>query len=724
MGMLDQLAAGVTGLRQKAADLIAPKDPEKQPPASAEELKQEAEKLVLALWTDLRGAYLIYHQNIWAAILCYANQSWFQWDRVARVYQEYSPPDEYTPLPRINHFAPAIDAMASIFAVPDVEFTPSKPDDMVSVTVADIATQLGSHAFKVMGLRNEHRRTDDDKGGLAAQIFVLAGIVFTHVYPHRRTKQVAQQGMQPAVQLTCPQCDKTLMVRAGQDVPAACPECQTAYQQTEGQQMLAPTLDAEGEPIMEDKVETEMRCDIRSPLFTFPRPGAMGMEDSDYFIEADRWTLEKIRRELGFAAAPDNLWPDGWSTTYEHALAFWYTGFANQTLQSKDSALVLRIYIQPGKLEKFPEGLYAVVVNQKCVAAQSWAEAFGGRRTDTPADHPYTKANYLRMPQLFFARSVAFDLVELQRECNAYESLIKMHAMTSAASPIVVEANSLVGEITGRSDKIVKWKATGPGVREPHRMEAGHLDEGVYRTLDRLHETFDIISHAVKTYRGQREGQVTAGVAIQQLRAQAEQMFAKPSEAWANLWKETARKAVYGMQRHYSFAQLVEIIGPNRNREIQQFVGANLDTMIEGVASQVGPPRTKSERKAEMVELFDRNPDALQEPAVRQEAFELFGHIGLMRDFNRDATRARMENVKMRNGESVLVMPEIEDLAVHNWVHVDQAKRPDFDDWPEPAKEELLRHIMETQLEMAQKQQREAAPQKTPQQPKSEEATQ
>src|SRR5208283_1564506 len=53
---------------------------------------------------------------------------------------------------------------------------------------------------------------------------------------------------------------------------------------------------------------------------------------------------------------------------------------------------------------------------------------------------------------IFFPRSISFDLVEIQRELNAYESLIKLHAMTSAVEPILQDISTIVSEITGRSD--------------------------------------------------------------------------------------------------------------------------------------------------------------------------------------------------------------------------------------------------------------------------------
>ena len=132
--------------------------------------------------------------------------------------------------------------------------------------------------------------------------------------------------------------------------------------------------------------------------------------------------------------------------------------------------MVLEMFVAPKKIKDFPEGFHSVVVNDRSASSEAW---------DFP-EHPLTMAKYLDLPTLFFGRSVAFDLCEIQRELNGYESLIKLHGMTSAVDPWIQNANTIVTEITGRADKVIKWRPVGPGSESdaPHREGAGHLDDG------------------------------------------------------------------------------------------------------------------------------------------------------------------------------------------------------------------------------------------------------
>jgi hypothetical protein len=349
--------------------------------------------------------------------------------------------------------------------------------------------------------------------------------------------------------------------------------------------------------------------------------------------------------------------------------------------------MVLEMYVAPGKVRDFPQGFYQVVANDQPAYTEDW---------EFP-EHPITMGGYLVLPTIFFPRSVAFDLVEIQRELNAYESIIKLHGMVAAVDPIVIDANTIVSDITGRADKLIKWRATGPQSQPPFRLGSGHLDDGIYKQRESLHAEFQNISMAVNAVRGQQEGGVTAASAIQQLRSQAETMFNKPVSNWNNLWRETIRKYVKFVQRYYTFEQIVRICGVDTEEEVRLFKGADLDHIVEWVSTTQGLPRTRDERRQELMALWDKGALDLTQPEVRQKIAELFGETGMMKTFNKDATNARLENQAFQQGaQDIHPMPLVEDLEVHLFFHKDKAKSQDFRKWPQPAQQALYQHIIET----------------------------
>jgi hypothetical protein len=652
-------------------------------------------------WTELKNAYVVYHQAIWEALLFYAGQMWLDWDDARKVWQPQQPNDEWVPRPRINRFSPTVDAIASNFyQLPEVEAVASDDNDPSAHAVADICSDLADYAVQKEGLKSQQGEKPD-KVGLAAQLFVLTGGVITIIRVNQKEiGQAPQKGMGPAVGYHCEVCDKYVQT-PGTDKPNFCPECGSPVDVSDTE-MMQDQLDDAGNPVMNTQTENELELEIGNQLFAFPRPGSTCMDDSPYLLWAKRRTLEDIWFRWQFEADADAIWPDGYSVTYEHSLNFWYTGYSSSTTQIKDSCMVLEMYVAPNKVKDVPSGFIATIINDKVVPNGTQAWAF--------PENPLTMGKYLDLPTIFFARSVSFDLVPIQRELNAYEAIIKLHAMVAAADPIVVDADSLVSEVTGRSDKLIKFRMLTPQTEPPHRMGHGSLDAGVYTQRDNLHAEFQNISMAVNSFRGQQEGAVTAAAAIQQLRSQAELMFNKPAGNWRNLWRETIRKYIKFMQKYYSFEQLAKILGEDREDDIRSFQEADLDTMVDWVASDHGLPRTRDELRQEMMTLFDKGALDINDPAVREKVFQLFGETGMMQSFNKDATNARLENQAFKQGmgqpgqpyqvPQIKPMPIIEDMPVHLYFHKDQAKSRDFQKWPPEAQQALIQHIMQTQTEI------------------------
>ncbi len=267
---------------------------------------------------------------------------------------------------------------------------------------------------------------------------------------------------------------------------------------------------------------------------------------------------------------------------------------------------------------------------------------------------------------------------------------------------MVVDTTTNVSEITGRGDKVISYTPISPNSQAPHHMGHGVLDEGVYRMEIKMDEELDRISQAVAAWRGESpSGSAKSGVAIDSLRSQAEFMFSGPVTSWNNGWKETVRKGVSLYQKHYTMQQLIAIIGPNRETELQSFINCDLDDCVEWMSTKNGLPRTRDERRQEMITLFDRGLLDINDPGVRQKGFELFGETGMLGTFNKDATRARMENALIKSGQPPLFMPEIEDKAVHLSIHGDIIKSPDFLKWPQPQQQAMIQHYMQTKQALA-----------------------
>lgn len=654
-------------------------------------LAKQVDEFMNSTWTKIRQAYLSYHQAIWETLLFKVGQMWIEWDQGRKLWQPAVPADDWVPQPRLNRFAPAVDAITSNFAqIPEIESIPKESlgdtDDMKRFGISEVATMLGHHFIELNGLKGDYNQSES-KIGLAGQMFVMNGCFFTYVYAHKKgTRSVPQMQTVQTPKIHCPACDLYQPIDALTDpMQAACPQC-GAPVKPEMVSEQQPQMGDDGQAVTQSVDDYEIRCRTVNSLFAYPRPGSTGMDDTPYFLWPERFTLDKIKELWNYDATADNENPDSFNVVLEHALNYYYLGFQGGYSKSEDAALVIQIFVPTGNMGKFKDGVYAVYVNGKVIHAEPWQFP----------EHPLTKANYQELPTLFFGRSVAFDMVAVQRELRDYDSLIKLHGMTSSVEPIVVDENTLVSEVTGRSDKIITIRSLGPNTIQPYRLKHEVLDAAIYQVIERLERQLENISGAAQVFKGQQPGSITAGVAIEALRSQADQMFAQPVTNWNSCWKETVRKGVKFMQKFYSMQQIAAIVGDDRTSQINDFKMCDLNKEIEFVSTAHGLPRTRDEKRQQMMALFDRKALDINDVNVRQKIYELFGDTGLAQSFNADATRARKENKDIKKGGKPNFLPEVEDLAVHMGEHAKQIKSLDFDTWPPAAQQALIAHHSET----------------------------
>lgn len=644
-----------------------------------------ADEFVPEAWNRVKTAYTVYRQSTWEARLRYANQQWLTWDSDRKMFRREVPNDPFVPMPNINRFGPWIDGIASNFSnVPEIEAVPVPIDDPVSMGVADVCNVLCDHAIKDNALRSDYG-SREDRSNTARQMFTLGGCVFSRV--RLEQKPIGQRevtAMQPTSSVQCLACGQQYpdLLQA----PAACPGCNSPQITVEQSESLMPQMGEDGQPMTEPVTQPRVIVEIEDPVWFSPRPGATSMDNTNWLFCGRRMSIDEIFERTGLEATPDGEYPDGFNTTFQNELVYWYLGYAAPQESNNESCLFVEFWCEPGKKKEFPEGCYATYFNGKVQSAQPWSEL-------GPIDNPITKGDMQALPGIFFPRASSFDLCDIQQQLSRLDSMIELHMKTSAVEPIVIDENTICSEISGRADKIVRWRSVGPGSKEPHRMEHGSLDPELYNRVKYLEQKGESIAATVSVFRGEQPGSITAASAISQLRGQAEMQFATPVKNWNNFWKETIRKVICFYQK-YELSELVKIVGQDKISQINDFIHADLKTCVEFIATSNGLPRTRDERRQEMMVLFDKGALDVKDPQVQQKLFELFGDTGMMENFNLDATRARY-NIRLakEQGKTPQFRAGIDDPDIHLALAVDAAKAMDFDQWKPESQRALLAYI-------------------------------
>lgn len=660
--------------------------------ASAAQKQQEVEAWVTKKWREIKSAYIVFHQNAWRARLFAVGESWIDIDKNTKYWAPITPKDEWVPMPRLNYFSPAVDSILSNFnSVPEIEATAKPQDDSRAMGIAEVVNELCDYVIKDNALRADYK-SKEDRAGAAANDFVLAGCAFTDVHPQNTvTGKRPQMAMQESYGWQCPDCD---IYRTSPAPVNQCPQCGRPLT-PQPLSALAEVKDEEGQTVMEDVIKKRIIVSVADPLEVFPRPGAKNMGETPYLLYASRISLDDIWYRWNYEASADNEYPDSFNLMYEYSLNYYYVGFSQNANQQKDAALVLQAYCEPDRMKDFPEGFYAVVVGGKCIYFKPWNEEF--------PEHPITMGCYQQLSKTFFPRTPAFDMCDLQKSDNELNSAIELHAKTAAVDTLVVDKRVAVTKPTGRADKIIYGQpiSSTPLRDSIFRLQHGTLDAGVYAQRDHIKEQFQSVSGAVSVFRGEQPGSITAASGLALLRGQAELQFAKPVQNWNALWKETVRKAVKCIQRAWTPAEIAAIVGSEKMTQIGDFLQADLDKCLEFVATMTGLPRTRDERRQEMMLLFDKGALDVSDPNVREKLFELFGETGMMKTFSDDARRARVNIRSIRTtGKSAPFRPGIDDAATHIGIAMETAKGLDFDAWAPPAQEALYAYIQSVQQQV------------------------
>lgn len=677
---------------------------------------EKFETFIKQRWEDWRTAYSVFHQICWQNILYYAGVLWINWDKDRRLWYPAIPEDEYTPQPNVNEFAPAIDSMTSVFKIPEVEASPIEDKIIDSHEVAEVANVLAREFARHNGLIDGGQTANKDGvGDKAGQLFTLTGNLFTIVQKKKcGAGEQPQIETVPMMQVSCPACglsDKLPLdhpalqpppsaILMGQQVnPTPCPQCgsnDVQHQPTQDTRQATDPLS--GKPATTPVIKWTADCKIGNPMFALPRPGSRSLSGDSrtgYIGWAERMSLDEVYSEWEFEAQPDNQFLDSMEASWELSMNYYFTGYSSLSIAAKESALVLRVFIEPDSVKEIPEGGIAVYINERVIRYDSWEDVCS-------QGHQLTHFGYLSMPTTFFYRTSAFDLAQVQKELNRYESIIALHGMTSSSDSLIIDENTKVSNVTGRGDRIIYWRSIGPGSKEPHRLQHGSLDNGVYEQRQRLRDALQQISGAVAVWRGQQAGSVTSAAGISQLRGQAEQMFSKPVGNWNSGWVETFKKGVKILQSVMEPWEIGELMGPGHDVQIAKFKSANLDTTLQWVASTHGLPKTRDEKRNDMLAMHDRGMLDMTDPQVQSRAAELFGETGMAQQFNVDATRARWENNQMAKGLPIQFMPDVEDLQVHLSIHGERIKRLDFEQLEDEAKQDFYQHYLETKMAYSQ----------------------
>lgn len=391
-----------------------------------------------------------------------------------------------------------------------------------------------------------------------------------------------------------------------------------------------------------------------------------------YIIHVLAKEPEWVRDNYGKRVSPDSTGSSGvLEQRFMTAL-----GIGNNPKNSH--VAVHEMWVKP--CTKFPDGAVITWAGETLLnIIETWPYQHG--------EYPFTKLDHIPTGR-FYCDSTIPDLVPLQKEYNRTRSQI-IEAKNRMSKPQLMAPRGSVDptKITSEPGLIVFYT---PGYTPPQPLPLQSIPSYVIDELDRCQRDMDDISSQHEVTKGRTPPGVTAATAIAYLQEEDDSKLAYTIASLEEGVERLGRHFLSHVQQFWDAQRTVEIMGNDGQWEQLMFGKADLkgntDLRIEAGSAQ---PRSRAAKQAFIMELADKGmipPDRALKYLDMAETGRLYEETML------DSRHAQRENIRMRNGEGVMVN-DWDNHEAHMIEHNNFRKRSEFDKLPEEFQALFQQHV-------------------------------
>jgi hypothetical protein len=274
------------------------------------------------------------------------------------------------------------------------------------------------------------------------------------------------------------------------------------------------------------------------------------------------------------------------------------------------------------------------------------------------------------------------------------------------------------GQWTGQPGQRVKYRP-GPNGEKPELLAAAGVDQTVI--AERAQKVSDLkqITGAVDILKGDRPPGVTAASALALLFEVGTGKLFPILDRWKMFTEGSQKKQLKLVARKYreprpDFINMLV----SKNSEltpdlVRSFVGSDLhDNCNVVIEASSSIPKLKAAEHALLLELQQTGALNLNDPQNRQEFLQRLGINGFDGDYNKDANRAKLENMQLnslaQHPDKKPIVMEFDNHDIHLQVLRDRMKEPSWMDLPIQIQQAFLEHESQHMQSQQQAQQQQA----------------
>ena len=356
-------------------------------------------------------------------------------------------------------------------------------------------------------------------------------------------------------------------------------------------------------------------------------------------IENQPWVMNVYTKPVEWA---QQMYGEAFQPSVVAATEIMENGFLN--LQSAgnnakpDSILVKEVWLKAGAHKFFPDGGYAVTIDDRVVSFVPNGSLFQHRM------HPFVKFDHIPTGG-FYSASVIEDVIPIQRELNRTRSQI-IEAKNRMAKPQLLAARGSIdpSKITSEPGIVIQYR---PGLPPPQPLPLQPLPGYVLQEVDRGIADIEDVTSQHEVSKGQTPSGVTAATAISFLQERDDSVMATTYQSVEAGWEKIAKQTLSHVHQFWDTKRIIQVTGVDGSFDAIALKGSDIATGMD-IRMEAGSalPVSKAARQALLMDLMTQG---LIPPDQGLKMMDIGGVNKLYEQMAVDERQAQRENLRIRS---------------------------------------------------------------------------
>ena len=250
-----------------------------------------------------------------------------------------------------------------------------------------------------------------------------------------------------------------------------------------------------------------------------------------------------------------------------------------------------------------------------------------------------------------FGYTVAYDLMGIQRNVDALQSVIATNQMNYGVQNIVTWRGSEVDVVSlsqGLNNIIVN-----PGSPAPQALNLVQTPSEIFNQINNLVKEMETLSGINSTARGNPEESLKSGTALALVAAQAIQFNSGLQDSYNDLIQNSITGLVEILQRFASTPRMIDIVGKSNRSHMKEFKGDDLSNISRVVCESVNPLSKTAAGRLQMADNLLQMPGMIKTPQHYFEVIETGVFDPMVEHQTSQIVYIRSENEELSEGKAV-----------------------------------------------------------------------